>query len=229
MRKSLDGVQVFARLTVARRNSVETACGWRDVRAGGEIVAHEDNSRDVFFLTSGRAKSIIYASNGSVVAFGDLMAGMMFGEIAAIDGKPRSVAVEATETCIVATLPHIAFLSLVREEPEFALTVLEQMTRNIRGLTARVFEFSTLPVSQRIHAELLRLAEAHGAPRGRAILLEDTPTHADLAARISTHREAVTRELNRLTKLGVLKKSTDGLTITDLGRLQAMVRDAADV
>jgi CRP/FNR family transcriptional regulator, cyclic AMP receptor protein len=224
MQKSLSGVQVFNRLSLESREAVERACIWRQIEAGAEIVSFDDTTRSVFFLTLGRARSIVYAASGTVVAFGDLGPGSMFGEIAAIDGKPRAVAVEAVEQSIVASLPHTAFLKLVTSETEFALTVLEQMTRNIRGLTARVFEFSTLPVSNRIQAELLRLVEAKGVPRGSMFALAELPTHAELAARISTHREAVTRELSRLTKLGILKKSDGILTITDVARLRAMVQ-----
>jgi CRP/FNR family transcriptional regulator, cyclic AMP receptor protein len=229
VQRSLEFVLVFRGLSLDRRHKVEKACHWRQIDAGGEIVTHEDTSRDVFFLTSGRARSIIYAATGTVVAFGDVVPGSMFGEIAAIDGKPRSVAVEATETSIVANLSHLAFLDLFKSEPEFAFTVLEQMTSNIRGLTARVFEFSTKPVNNRVQAELLRLALANGAVSGSSVVLVDTPTHADFAARISTHREAVTREFSRLTKLGLLKKSNGDLVITDVPRLKAMVQDGAEI
>jgi CRP/FNR family transcriptional regulator, cyclic AMP receptor protein len=230
VRKSLDGVHVFHRLSDPRRRSIERACTWRRIEPGAAILSAADDSRDVFFLTEGRARSIIYAASGTVVGFGDLVAGTMFGEIAAIDGHPRAVGVEAVSDCTVASLSKSAFLALVRSEPDFALTLLEQVARNIRMLTARVFEFSTLPVNNRIHAELLRLAHAShdkAAPAGAPITLAVAPTHADLAARISTHREAVTRELNRLTKLGIIEKSSGMLTIKDVSRLKAMVQEAA--
>lgn len=226
MRKSLEHVSVFRKLTPERRAAIERQCSWRHVAAGAMVVAHEDQTRAVYFLAQGHARSMIYAASGTIVGFGDLVAGSMFGEVAAIDGQPRTVGVEAIDDCTVATLPADAFLDLVRREPDFALTVLEQIARNIRALTARVFEFSTLPVANRLHAELLRLADTSTNGAVNAAHLRTTPTHAEFAARISTHREAVTRELNRLVKLGVIKKSVNGLIITDLVQLRALIRTA---
>ncbi len=156
----------------------------------------------------------------------------MFGEIAAIDGEPRPVDVEAVTTCTVARLPHAEFLRLIDERPGFAIAVLRQVAANIRRLTARVFEFSTLPVKSRVHAELLRLAVHAPKPAqekggtGGAIVLSPAPKHAAIAARISTHREAVTRELNALAKRGLVKKSGTDLVVCDVGRLRALLDEA---
>jgi CRP/FNR family transcriptional regulator, cyclic AMP receptor protein len=223
---TLAGIAVFRNLDADRVAGVAKLCEWRTVEAGQEIVAHMDTSRDVNFLVSGKARSIVYAASGTVVAFGELLPGMMFGEIAAIDGHPRTIGVEALEVCTVATLSHHHFLALLRQEPEFAMALITQIALNIRVLQERVFEFSTLPVNNRVQAELLRLAETKGRPKGTSVLLPDVPTHADFAARVSTHREAVTREIGRLVKIGVLEKSSEGLEIIDLAGLRAMVKKA---
>ena len=102
---------------------------------------------------------------------------------------------------------------------------MEHFVSEIRELTTRVFEFSTLAVRYRIQAELLRLAGAP-TPRGKTASVDPTPTHAEIASRTSTHREAVTRELNRLTKMGILEQRSRVLWIKDLARLEALVRDA---
>jgi CRP-like cAMP-binding protein len=96
--------------------------------------------------------------------------------------------------------------------------------RNVRSLTKRVYEFSTLAVNNRIHAELLRLASL--APReGKGARLAPAPTHAEIASRISTHREAVTRELNRLARIGIIERKNGTLIVRDLGRLAAMLHE----
>jgi CRP/FNR family cyclic AMP-dependent transcriptional regulator len=103
--------------------------------------------------------------------------------------------------------------------------VLQHLTRLVRSLSTRVYEFSTLAVQNRIHAELLRLArEGEAAERG--VLIAHPPTHSEIASRISTHREAVTRELNRLAKLGIVERRGTALLIADLGRLARMVAEA---
>ena len=84
--------------------------------------------------------------------------------------------------------------------------------REIRELTTRVFEFSTLAVRYRIQAEILRLAEL-SACTGKVAHIVPAPTHAEIASRTSTHREAVTRELNRLAQMGILEQQNRELWI----------------
>lgn len=228
IQRILSNITIFQSFDAAERKRVEALCAWKSYRPGEAIAPAYEQSREVFFLTSGTARAYMASATGVVVAFGDIPVGAMFGEIAAIDGEPRPVEVEAVTTCTVARLPHPEFLRLIRERPGFALAVLAQIAMNIRRLTARVFEFSTLPVKSRVHAELLRLA-AHSPerqPAGNAVILSPSPKHAAIAARISTHREAVTRELNRLVKMGVLEKAGTDLVLRDAGRLKAMLEEA---
>ena len=77
------------------------------------------------------------------------------------------------------------------------LAVLTQLVKRTRTVTRRVYEFSTLHVDNRIQAEVLRLATLAGR-EGKGARIVPAPTHVEIASRVSTHREAVTRELNRL-------------------------------
>jgi len=88
-----------------------------------------------------------------------------------------------------------------------------------------VLEFSTLMVQNRIQAELLRLAADSGQRDGQA-LLSPAPSLSDLANRVSTHREAVSRELSRLGAVGLLRRERGDLRITDIARLAMLVREA---
>jgi CRP-like cAMP-binding protein len=117
------------------------------------------------------------------------------------------------------------FLSLLRTEPAVTLAVLAQLVRRTRAVTRRVYEVSTLHVNTRIQAELLRLASL--APReGKSARIVPLPTHAEIASRVSTHREAVTRELNRLAQIGLIERRTDALLVGDVDRLAQMVHEA---
>ena len=106
--------------------------------------------------------------------------------------------------------------------PKAAEAMLKRLTRQIRTLSERVFEFSTLAVRNRIHAELVRLASECTQPDGSA-RLSPPPTHADIASRISTHREAVTRELNDMAQAGLVERKPGALVIRDVARLREMV------
>ena len=183
------------------------------------------SSDEVFFIISGEVRVTIYSVAGKAVSFRDLGPGEVFGEYPAIDRGPRSASVEAHTNCLVASLPGAAFRELIEEEPVVAQAMLPQLVSKIRALTKRVYEFSTLVVSNRIQAELLRLASA--APHsGNYVRITPAPTHTEIASRVSTHREAVTRELTRLSRLGLIEREKNVLIIRDLQRLAEMVHAA---
>ena len=152
-------------------------------------------------------------------------AGEVFGEYPAIDGGPRSASVEARTRCAVASMPAGAFQELLATEPKVAQALLPQLVTKIRALTTRVYEFSTLAVKNRIQAELLRLANL-ASREGKSARIIPAPTHVEIASRVSTHREAVTRELNRLCRIGIAERQGSALLVKDIERLAEMVHEA---
>ena len=149
----------------------------------------------------------------------------MFGEIAALDRGARSAGVESIEPSTIASLTASQFESLLLRDPAVAVATLRHVTAEVRRLSERVLEFSTLAVQNRIHAELLRLAAEARQQQGQA-LLSPAPSLSDIADRISTHREAVSRELSRLGSTGLLRREGSGLRIVDVARLERLVREA---
>jgi len=155
---SLAHVAILSELPPDAQTAVLARCVWRRYGRGESILAHDDASLDVYFLVEGAARAVLYASSGKRVSYRDMLPGSLFGEIAAIDGGPRSVSVEANEDCVVLVLPAKAFWDTIAAYPEFAKAVMQRMALYVRDLTQRVFEFSTLAAKNRLHAELLRLA-----------------------------------------------------------------------
>lgn len=181
----------------------------------------------MFFILSGTARATFHAAGGKDVQFRDMRAGEMFGELSAIDDGPRSAEVTAVTEVFVARAAADVFLDLATRYPGIARQLLTRLAALVRSLSDRVVEFSTLGVSNRIHGELLRLAREHGIEGNRATI-KPAPTHADIAARVSSRREAVTRELAALTRRGILNKRRGTLDVIDVERLEALVRDVAD-
>src|SRR5215467_770879 len=223
--RAVGKVAILAGLSPSALGRVATSCKWRQFGPGQQILAYQDPSTDVHFLAAGRARVIIYSREGKAVVFTDLKAGTMFGEIAAIDRGPRSASVEALENSSVASLTADQFENLLLREPGVALASLRQFASEVRRLSERVLEFSTLVVQNRIQAELLRLAGEAGERHGEAVL-SPAPSLSDIADRISTHREAVSRELSRLTSVGLIRRQGGDLRITDIARLEEFVREA---
>jgi CRP/FNR family transcriptional regulator, cyclic AMP receptor protein len=222
---ALKRVPILAELPQARLEQLAGTCKWRDYGAGEQVLGYRDPSTEVFFLAAGRVRVIIYSAEGKTVAFTELRSGTMFGEIAAIDRGERSSGVESIGPSTVASLTASQFESLLVREPTVAAATLRHLAAEVRRLSERVLEFSTLTVPYRIHAELLRLAAESGSQQGQA-LLSPAPSLADIAERISTHREAVSRELSRLGSSGLLRREGGNLRITDLARLEQLVQDA---
>lgn len=188
----------------------------RHVEAGRAIVGRLDPGREVYFVLSGKVRVTMFAESGREVAFRDLGAGSSFGEIAAIDGEPRSADVVALEDSLVATMSANDFLGLLRREPAVTEATLKKLARLVRALSQRVYEFAS-PVPARICAELLRLAERTGEGPVR---IAPPPKHADVAAKVSTHREAVSRVLSELARRGVIAKGRGEILIKDRAALE---------
>lgn len=222
---SLARISILASLSKESLGKLERRCSWRRHERGEPIVDYLDASDDVFFIASGNVRVTIYSVAGKAVSFNDLALGEVFGEYPAIDRGPRSARVEARSTCLIASLPAEHFRELLRSEPGVAQALLPRLVRRIRALTTRVYEFSTLAVKNRIQAELLRLATL--APRnGKRARIAPAPTHMEIASRVATHREAVTRELNRLARMGLIERASGALVVKDIERLAELVHSA---
>jgi CRP-like cAMP-binding protein len=92
---SLKHVDLFRGLSPAALRKAEEGCAWRTYKPGECIFEYLDRSDDVFFISAGEARVIIYSATGKPVSFTDVGSGDMFGEYPAIDGLSRSASVEA--------------------------------------------------------------------------------------------------------------------------------------
>jgi CRP-like cAMP-binding protein len=148
----------------------------------------------------------------------------MFGELSAIDGQARCASVIAVTDTLVASMTKALFWETMRQHESVSVAILCRLTRLVRRLSERVVEFSTLGVRNRIHAELLRLAR-EATPDHNVAVIFPAPTHSDIASRVSTHREAVTRELNDLARAGLIRKTNGTIVIHDVAALAQMVQE----
>ncbi len=220
--KRLAGIAIFRDLSGPALDALAQRCQWRNYAPEQQILGHLDATREVFFIVEGAVRVVNYSLAGKAVTFADSGAGGVFGDYAAIDGEPRSANVVALSEALIASLSADNFWTVLREHPEVSAALLKKLTGQLRATSQRVFEFSTLAVRNRIHAELLRLAREH-MENDNAATIAPAPTHAEIASRISTHREAVTRELNVLARDGLLEQRRGALHVSDVARLEEMV------
>jgi CRP-like cAMP-binding protein len=221
---ALERIEIFQNLDAREIERLTNRVNWRNYKAHQQIIGHQEASTDVYFMVSGTVRVILFSSAGKEVAFRDIHAGECFGEYAAIDGAPRSANVIALTDVMIGSVSAETFRSILEEYPAVSMSLLAHLVSTVRSLSERIFEFSTLAVKNRIHSELLRLARENERD-GNQARISPAPTHADIASRISTHREAVTRELNDLTKSGLLARDGRTLIITDMAELERLVHE----
>lgn len=202
-------------------------CRWRTVEREREIVGVGVASTDVHFIARGRVRITIYSEAGREVTFRELGPGDSFGQLAAIDGNARSATVTALDATTLASITRDRFFRLIREHPDVGIDVMRDLAALIRDLTSRVVDGTTLTVPVRVRRELIRLAGA-GTISGNRATVASAPTHADLASRIGATREAVTRELNKLDRIGLIRRQGRSLTILDLAALDAAAHAGDD-
>jgi len=226
---ALRRIALLQGLSDQRLDRLAQQCLWHTVDADHTLMARADDRGEVCFLVSGSVRVTTYSAQGRQVTFRDCEAGEMFGDIAAVDGLPRSADVVTLQPSVVASLDRAAFRALLREEPDVAERVMLRLTALVRQLSERVIDLSTLGVQHRLHAELLRIARLAGVVDNQA-RLSPPPRHAVLASQISTNREQVTRELGVLAREGLLRKEEQALVLTDVRLLAdrvALVRGEA--
>ena len=221
----LDCIALWNGLSPDALQRVHARCRWKSCGEGEEILSYLDRSDDVYFIIQGDVRVTIFSLQGSVVTIGDLGAGEIFGEMAAIDGQPRSASIVALAPCTIASMPSSVFRDVAGTEPSVGWELSRILTRKLRSLTSRVYELSTLDVANRTRAELLRLAKC--APQhGKSAIISPVPTQAEIASRISSKREVVARELLRLRDLGIVDRQNGALIVCDVDRLAEMVHAA---
>lgn len=224
VKESLANADLVRSLSADELEVLGKRCAWRHYTARQEIVAFQDDSEDVMFIIDGRVRVVIYSVTGKEVSFRDIDEGGCFGEFAAIDSKPRAASVVALTDCLVAFMPADVFWEVLSTKPTVSSELLKQLVGLLRLYSERVFEFSTLAVNNRIHAELLRLARDNMDGENSAAI-QPAPTHSEIASRVSTSREAVTRELNRLAQSGLVEQHGREMRVLDVRRLDRMVKE----
>src|SRR5579875_1589881 len=201
---SFKHVSLFESLPDKVREGYEHACAWRRFARDEQIIDRLSDTHEVFFIVEGAVRIVNHSLSGREISFDDLHAGEFFGEIAAIDGKPRSATVVALSETLLAIMPAEVFRRLVTEHPALALTIMRRL------------------------AEIIRLARAGLGGNGTA-RISPIPIHADIASRVSTTRETVARVLGSLTRRGLVKREHDALVVTDFARLEQSVEELTDV
>jgi CRP-like cAMP-binding protein len=175
----------------------------------------------LLFLLTGSLQVIDVTEDGRAVGLRMLQPGDFFGEIAVINGALRSASVVALTPVLVALLPRATALYLFSHSP----SVANQMLRFLAEKVQRDSEFRSLlsihNTSRRIYTFLNLMKEKKD---GDVHVVENLPTHQDIANMINTSRETVTRALLALTQAGIIQKGTHKIFIVKPDELQKLIQ-----
>lgn len=218
-------IPLFSSLDPKQGEQIAKECIWKEYEANELVIDIDEETNDVRFVISGLVRIIARLSIGKEVILGEMGPGNFFGELAAIDDETRSANVTTLYKSKLCIIPKNTFLKLITISPEINLEVMRVLSQRIRTLNMRLAEQSFLQAKHRIYAELIRLSKPRLGHEGQRSI-SPPPTQRELADRIGTRREVVSRELNALYKQGIFEKTKGALVIKKVDELQNRISDA---
>ena len=217
--RTLSNIALFADLDEAERKRIAARCHFRTYKANQMVFDSASEGREVFFVVEGAVNIVNFSASGKEVTFATATAGDIFGELAVIDGQPRSAAVFAREPSLLANLPASYFLELLKSEAGVAFKVLQRLAHIVRSGDDRIMELSTLAATHRVYAELLRMAQPDAAVPDLWVV-RPLPPLREVASRVGTTRETVVRALSQLYPSGLLRRKGRNLYLMDRAALE---------
>ena len=217
----LSGINLLKSLNTGDLTALAQSCSWTKHKNGVEIIDRNSDCRDMYFVVAGRVRVVNYSLSGREVAYAILEAGDYFGEIAAIDGLPRSAHVVTMDPVILASLPPAGVRTLIENHPDIAIQIMEKLAAIIRNCDDRIMDLATLGAIQRVYRELIKLVKPDPV-QPDSWLIYPMPTQAQIAALASTTRETVARVVSQLSSAGIVEKKSKTLYIREMEKLRTL-------
>ena len=126
---SLESIAFLDPLDEPSRRSLEQRARWVRHKQGETIIDRESESRDVYFVVDGRARVVNFSLSGREISFDDIENGGVFGELAALDGQPRSATIVALTDTLVASISPDTFVNLLRDHPDMAISLMRGLAK----------------------------------------------------------------------------------------------------
>jgi adenylate cyclase len=221
----LQKVDLFRGLDSYTLREIAGQCKWTRCKRNEYVMRRDGSDRDVYFLIAGMVRVTAAGGRGRRIIFRDIGPGEVFGEHSAIDGRARFADVWTLRESLFASMSPQAFRAILANHASVRERLLRRLTGAVRELADRLLELGAQPVQRRIWVELLRLARM-GEVEDNCARLEPPPTHGEIASRVGTGREVVSRELYRLAKEGLIECARRKLVLCDVKALAELAGDA---
>jgi CRP-like cAMP-binding protein len=203
----------------------ELAASLRGRRCGkGQIIfAEGDPGNSLYLIESGRVNVSLSTPDGKEVLLNSLGPGDLLGELALLDGEPRSADAIVQEDARLLVLQRDDFVRFVETHPKVGLKLLAAVSRKLRRTTQQVQDVALLDVPARLARALLDLAATRGEPVGRTRARTIQITQSDLAATIGATRESANKWLGHFERKGILRLDRGQVTVLDLEALRKRI------
>ncbi len=205
----------------ARQSEALRAIGTRRRFRKGQALFHEGGSSDrVVVLLSGRVKVSTLTEDGKEVVLAFRGPGDLLGELAAIDGEPRSATVEAIEPAEAIAIAAGGFRSFLIAHPEVSVLLLQMLSRRLRDADRVRVEYGAHDTVGRVAARLVDLVDRYGEPAEDGFRIGLPLSQEELAGWTGASREAVSKALHTLRAAGWVRTERRKITVLDLEALR---------
>lgn len=190
----------------------------RDFRSRAALVRSGDPISILFVMVAGLAQAFVYSAEGQAVLLHEYRAGDAFGAVGApTQGRHEADVIAAGE--VSSFLLDGRELALLAERHGcIGMALLRLMIDRLQRTESRMYEHAALSAVGRIHAELLRRAK-----ESEALAIRPAPVLSELALRVSTTRETVSRAVSALERRGIIRRSADALVVVAPHRLEELI------
>ena len=181
---------------------------------GAVIFVEGDPGTTLYVIESGTAKIALTTSDGKELVIALLGRGDFFGDMAILDGEPRSADAVAKTDCQLLLLTRQDFLAFIDTHPRVAANLLANLSRRLRHNTSMLQEAAFLDIPGRVASALLHLADREGrsAPDG-TVVIDSVYTQAELASHVGATRESVNKWLRYYERQGLIHWGKGAVTI----------------
>jgi CRP/FNR family transcriptional regulator, cyclic AMP receptor protein len=214
---------LFAELSPGEADKLAGFLRRRRYRAGEPVFREGDPGTALYVVESGEIKILLGGSEGKEVVLALLGPGEFFGELALLDGEPRSADAVASAASELLTLPRDDFLRYLREVPSVAVNMLASLSRRFRRTDRLVHDAAFSDVRTRVTRLLVELAETRGKSVQGGVVISARLTQGDLASMVGATRESINKCLRAYTAQGLLRHERGRLVLLNLDRLRAQL------
>ncbi len=179
------------------------------------VFLEEEIGAILFIIISGKVKIVRTDDEGKEVILSILGTGDFFGEMALLDGLPRSATVVALDKTELFIIHRREFLELMENSPQIATSLMNELTRRLRKANEQIEDLSLKDAVGRVASVIIRLADDIGKIRKGEVVIEDFPVQQDLANMAGTSRETISRTIHQFMRHEYVEQKGNTLIIKD--------------